>query len=75
LTAFAPDLTVLEMEDADTDERSEDCDDFAEDFLYIRKVKKKEKNSAHLYMIKPGPNDLSLFLFINPDGFAQSHEG
>lgn len=41
LTALAPDLTVLEMDDDDTVDRSEDCDDFAEVFVDIKRVKKK----------------------------------
>ena len=48
LRALAPDLTVLEIEDVDMDDRSEERDDFVEDFVDISRVKKKEKNSAHL---------------------------
>jgi len=32
LTDLAPDLTVVEMEDTDTIDQSEDSDDFIEDF-------------------------------------------
>ena len=50
LTALAPDLTVVEMEDADTVDRSEDHDDFVDDFVDIKTVeKKKEKNCSPLY--------------------------
>ena len=71
LTALAPDLTLVEMEDVDTVDRSEAHDDFAEDFVDIKRVKKKQKNSAHLYMIQPDPNEL---FFIGPDAIAWRHE-
>jgi hypothetical protein len=43
LTDLAPDLTVVEMEDADTVDRSEDRDDFVEDFVDIKAVEKKKR--------------------------------
>jgi len=43
LTDLAPDLTVVEMEDADTVDRSEDCDDFVEDFVDIKDSGKKKR--------------------------------
>jgi hypothetical protein len=50
LTDLAPDLTVVEMEDADTVDRSEDRDDFVEDFVDIKAVeKKREKFCSPLY--------------------------
>lgn len=46
LTALAPELIVLEIEVVD---RSDECEDFAEDFTDIRRVeKKKKKNRSHL---------------------------
>ena len=69
MLALAPDLTLVEMEDINTVDWSEDCDDFAEDFVDIKRVKKnKNKNSTHLYMIQPDPNEL--FFFIVPDAIA-----
>ena len=43
LIALAPDLTVLEIEDVDIDNRSEEWDDFAEVFVDISRVKEEEK--------------------------------
>jgi len=37
LTALAPDLTVVEMEDVNTVDQSEDRDDFAEIFVDIKR--------------------------------------
>ena len=43
LRALAPDLTVLEIEDVDTDDQSKEHNDFVEDFVDIRRVKKKRE--------------------------------
>jgi hypothetical protein len=43
LTDLAPDLTVVEMEDTNTIDQSEDCNNFVEDFVDIKTVEKKKK--------------------------------
>jgi hypothetical protein len=64
LTALAPDQTVLDIEDVDNVDWSEECDDFAEDFVDISSMRRIKEEIWPTFKC---PSQISMeFLFHQP---------
>ena len=72
MTALTPDRTVLDIEDIDSVDQSEVCDDFAEDFVDIR-LRMSEKNKKFgLPLNVPARSQLNCFFSSTSLGWSDS---